>query len=62
MSTELIDGSSELALQMDSYTNNTSLVLAIELEGGMSSSFPEMPKWETGSPGMKSTNQVRRQA
>ena len=48
--TDWLDGSAELALQMDSYTNNTSLALAIELECGQVLLFPgdaQVGNWQS---------------
>jgi hypothetical protein len=45
-----LNGSTELALQMDSYTNNTSLALAIELHGGDVLLFPgdaQVGNWQS---------------
>jgi hypothetical protein len=61
-----MDASETMALQLDSATNNTSLVLAIELETGAILLFPgdaqagnwlswQGLKWEIGDPGNKKT-------
>jgi hypothetical protein len=45
-----LNGSTELALQMDSYTNNTSLALAIELQNGDVLLFPgdaQVGNWQS---------------
>ena len=49
--TSWLDSSATLALQLDSATNNTSLVLAFELTGGTSFCSRPTPKWATGFPG-----------